>query len=88
MLCLWRTLVRVISINLNGIRYACSKDWLPWLAQQEVDIVCVQELKANPNSSAALLGTTPPLTSNGLFKSNPSAKYPQAKPLAEAEHFA
>ena len=38
--------MRVISINLNGIRSACSKGLLPWLAQQEADIVCVQELKA------------------------------------------
>ena len=38
--------MRVISINLNGIRSACSKGLLPWLAQQGADIVCVQELKA------------------------------------------
>ncbi len=38
--------MRVISINLNGIRSACSKGLLPWLAQQDADIVCVQELKA------------------------------------------
>lgn len=33
--------MRVISINLNGIRSACSKGLLPWLAQQEADIICV-----------------------------------------------
>lgn len=38
--------MRVISINLNGIRSACSKGLLPWLAQQDADIVCMQELKA------------------------------------------
>lgn len=38
--------MRVISLNLNGIRSACSKGLLPWLAQQGADIVCLQELKA------------------------------------------
>ncbi len=38
--------MRVISINLNGIRSAYTKGLLPWLAQQHADIVCLQELKA------------------------------------------
>jgi len=38
--------VRVISINLNGIRSAFNKGLLPWLSQQSADIVCLQELKA------------------------------------------
>jgi len=42
----WRVFVRVISINLNGIRSAFSKGLIPWLDQQSADIVCLQELKA------------------------------------------
>ena len=38
--------MRVISLNLNGIRSSFSKGLLPWLAQQDADIVCMQELKA------------------------------------------
>jgi exodeoxyribonuclease-3 len=38
--------VRVISINLNGIRSAFNKGLLPWMGQQGADIVCLQELKA------------------------------------------
>lgn len=38
--------MRVISINLNGIRSAFNKGLLPWLSQQNADIVCLQELKA------------------------------------------
>ena len=38
--------MRIISLNLNGIRSAFRKDLLPWLAQQDADIVCMQELKA------------------------------------------
>lgn len=38
--------MRVISINLNGIRSAFNKDFLPWMIAQNADIVCMQELKA------------------------------------------
>ncbi len=38
--------IQVISANLNGIRSATNKGWLHWLAKQEADVVCVQELKA------------------------------------------
>ncbi len=38
--------MRVISINLNGIRSAFNKGLLAWLANQHADIVCLQELKA------------------------------------------
>ncbi len=39
-------MLRIISANLNGIRSATSKGFLDWLATQEADFVCVQELKA------------------------------------------
>jgi exodeoxyribonuclease-3 len=39
-------MLRVISLNLNGIRSAANKGFFPWLAQQDADIVCLQELKA------------------------------------------
>ena len=38
--------MRVISLNLNGIRSAASKGLYPWLANQNADLVCLQELKA------------------------------------------
>jgi exodeoxyribonuclease-3 len=38
--------VRIISANLNGIRSAAGKGFFGWLAQQQADLVCVQELKA------------------------------------------
>ena len=38
--------MRIISANLNGIRSAASKGFFPWLASQEADVVCLQELKA------------------------------------------
>jgi len=49
-------MLRIISLNLNGIRSATSKGFLDWLAQQDADVVCVQELKAQVGEmSAAML---------------------------------
>ncbi|MBC9072740.1 exodeoxyribonuclease III [Thauera sp. CAU 1555] len=39
-------MLRIISANLNGIRSACNKGFLDWLARQDADFVCLQELKA------------------------------------------
>jgi len=38
--------MRIISINLNGIRSASSKGFYEWLALQDADVICLQELKA------------------------------------------
>jgi exodeoxyribonuclease-3 len=38
--------MRIVTINLNGIRSASIKGVYPWLADQAADVVCVQELKA------------------------------------------
>ena len=45
--------MRVISINLNGIRSAFNKGLLSWLGQQNADIVCLQELKAQADDLSA-----------------------------------
>jgi exodeoxyribonuclease-3 len=37
---------RIITANVNGIRSAVAKVFLPWMLKQEADIVCVQEIKA------------------------------------------
>jgi exodeoxyribonuclease-3 len=39
-------LLRIISLNLNGIRSATTKGLFPWLEKQNADIICMQELKA------------------------------------------
>jgi len=39
-------MLRIITLNLNGIRSAVSKGFLDWLAGSKGDIVCVQEIKA------------------------------------------
>ncbi len=39
-------MLRVVSLNLNGIRSAVKKGAFDWLAAQQADIVCLQEIKA------------------------------------------
>jgi exodeoxyribonuclease-3 len=38
--------MRIISVNLNGIRSAAGKGFYEWLARQNADVICLQELKA------------------------------------------
>ena len=38
--------MRVITINVNGIRSAARKGFFHWLRRQKADVVCLQELKA------------------------------------------
>ncbi|MCC7486699.1 MAG: exodeoxyribonuclease III [Burkholderiales bacterium] len=38
--------MKIITLNLNGIRSAARKGFLRWLPRQKADVVCVQELKA------------------------------------------
>jgi len=46
-------MLRIITLNLNGIRSAERKRFLPWLARQKADYVCVQELKAQAQDMTA-----------------------------------
>ena len=49
-------MLRIISLNLNGIRSAWNKNVLPWVVGQQPDIVCLQELKAQlPDLSPEML---------------------------------
>lgn len=41
--------MKVISINVNGIRAAGRKGMYDWLAKVDADVVCLQELKAQPD---------------------------------------
>ena len=50
-----KTIMRIISINLNGIRSAATKGFYEWLAQQDADVVCLQELKAQAADMTGLM---------------------------------
>ena len=38
--------MRVITLNVNGIRSAARKGLFEWLARLNADVVCLQEVKA------------------------------------------
>ncbi|MES2681270.1 MAG: exodeoxyribonuclease III [Bacteroidota bacterium] len=40
--------MRVITYNVNGIRAAMNKGLLDWLKNANPDVLCLQEIKANP----------------------------------------
>jgi exodeoxyribonuclease-3 len=56
-------MLRIITLNLNGIRSAAKKGLFAWLARQRADIVCVQEVKAQPGDMS------PAITEPGNFQS-------------------
>jgi exodeoxyribonuclease-3 len=39
-------MLRVITLNLNGIRSATKKGFFEWMLKQAADVICLQELKA------------------------------------------
>ena len=38
--------MRIVTLNLNGIRSAVAKGFPAWLARQRADVVCLQEIRA------------------------------------------
>ncbi len=38
--------MRIITVNLNGIRSAANKGFFSWLQTQNADVICLQEVKA------------------------------------------
>lgn len=38
--------MQIITLNVNGVRAASRKGFFEWLPEQNADIICVQELKA------------------------------------------
>ncbi|MDR3311637.1 MAG: exodeoxyribonuclease III [Spirochaetaceae bacterium] len=48
-------MLNVYSWNVNGIRAAEKKGFVPWLLGSGADVVCVQEIKARPEQLSAEL---------------------------------
>lgn len=44
--------MRIISFNANGLRSAASKGFFSWFADQDADLLCVQETKAQEHQLA------------------------------------
>jgi len=48
-------MLRVITLNLNGLRSAVAKGFLRWVVRQRADCVCMQEIKAQQTDLAAAM---------------------------------
>src|SRR5579871_5154277 len=46
---------RIITFNANGIRSAGNKGFFNWAAEQNADVICIQELKAQEGDMHAAL---------------------------------
>ena len=41
--------MKIITYNVNGLRAALSKGFTQWLEEEQPDVVCLQETKAQPD---------------------------------------
>ncbi|MBX3194045.1 MAG: exodeoxyribonuclease III [Schumannella sp.] len=48
--------LRVATVNVNGVRAAFRRGMGPWLAARDVDILALQEVRADTDDLTALLG--------------------------------
>jgi exodeoxyribonuclease-3 len=39
--------MRIVSVNVNGLRSAAGKGFFPWLRRQRADVVCLQETRVH-----------------------------------------
>ncbi|MFI6639338.1 exodeoxyribonuclease III [Streptomyces sp. NPDC050504] len=46
----------VTSVNVNGLRAAAKKGFVEWLAATEADVLCLQEVRAEPEQLPAGVG--------------------------------
>jgi exodeoxyribonuclease III len=51
--------MKIISWNVNGIRACANKGFLEYLKQEEPDIICIQETKAQPENLSEQLLSPP-----------------------------
>lgn len=42
--------MRIITLNLNGIRSAANKGFYQWMQQMQADVICLQEIKAQADN--------------------------------------
>lgn len=47
--------MKIVTFNVNGIRAAIEKGLIPWMDENDFDVVCVQETKAHQGSVPVLL---------------------------------
>jgi len=47
--------MRIITLNVNGIRSAAKKGFFEWLPQQNADVICLQETKAQEHQLGEII---------------------------------
>ena len=47
--------MKIITYNVNGLRAAVTKGFPEWLAQEQPDVLCLQETKLQPEQYPACL---------------------------------
>jgi exodeoxyribonuclease-3 len=45
--------MKIITYNVNGLRAAINKGFTEWLAQENPDVICIQETKLQPDQFSA-----------------------------------
>lgn len=48
-------MLRITTLNLNGIRSATKKGWLDWVSASRPDVLCVQEVRAQESDLDAAM---------------------------------
>lgn len=51
--------MRVITVNVNGIRAAMKKDFIKWLTAMDADVICLQETKMQTIAEPAMANILP-----------------------------
>jgi exodeoxyribonuclease-3 len=69
-----KTQLTVASVNVNGIRAAARKGLIEWLAGSSVDILALQEVRANAQEVQAILPSLPGKKPWQLLQHEASAK--------------
>jgi len=52
-------MLRIITVNLNGMRSVCTKGFRTWLVRRKTDVVWLEEMKAPEGE------LTPAMTDSG-----------------------
>lgn len=51
--------MRVATLNTNGIRAAARKGFFDWMPEQDLDVLCLQEVRAQPDQRSAPVFSPP-----------------------------
>ena len=81
--------MRVISLNMNGIRAAERKGFFEWLVKQNADLVCLQEVRIQEHQLTEQMKSPSPLKAHYLLAEKPGysgvAMYFRQPPLTITE---